>query len=145
MHDMRNARDRLLKAWVILEEGRWCFGPDNEIGMRGIGRADDFTVRRAGLRNSSDVGFALFGGEVLKLSDVSVPLAGAGPVVVAPDVEVGLDEDGGGRSGGLCGRQHIVAIGQEKNRQAHRKPPTLNAEARDTILHLLGRQTESSR
>ena len=54
-------------------------------------------LRGAGLRNSGDVGFALFVGEVLELGDVAVPLAGAGPVVVAAHIEVGLDEDGGGR------------------------------------------------
>ena len=33
---------------------------------------------------------------MLELGDVAVPLPGAGPVVVAAHIEVGLDEDGGG-------------------------------------------------
>ena len=74
--------------------------------MRGIGRADDFAVARAGLRDSRDVGLALLGGEVGEVGNVLIPLAGSGPVVVAGDVEVGLDEDGGSEVGDLlCGER----------------------------------------
>src|SRR5580693_4487006 len=56
---LRKRDRRFLKARVVLEEWRRRFGPDHEIGMRRIGRADYFAVGCTGLRNSGDIGFAL--------------------------------------------------------------------------------------
>src|ERR1017187_1839896 len=81
--------------------------------MRGIGRADDFAGWSTGLRDSGDVGFALLGGEFGEVGDVAVPLAGAHPKAGAGDIEIGLDEDSGGRGGGAGRVEEDAGCGGE--------------------------------
>src|ERR1700733_1555548 len=89
--------------------------------MRGIGRTNDFAVPCAGLRDTGDVGFALLRSEMLELGDVTFPFAGAGPVVVAAHIEVGLEEDGGSRG---CWLRHgmVVRASEQSNEEENEEP-----------------------
>src|ERR1035437_5721266 len=91
--------------------------------MRGIGRADDFAGWSTGLRDSGDVGFALLGGEFGEVGDVAVPLAGTHPEAGAGDIEIGLNEHGGGCGGGAGGGA---------GRGGLRRMPDVAARARTT-------------
>src|SRR5208282_87140 len=74
---LRGEGDRahgLLEAEVILNERRGRFGPDDEVGMGRIWRANNFARRRARLRNSGDVRLALLAGQTRKFGDMSIPL-----------------------------------------------------------------------
>jgi len=55
-------------------------------------------------RDEGPVSGGRLGGEMGEVGDVLVPLPRGAPVVVASDIEVGLDQDGGGR-GRECGGQ----------------------------------------
>ncbi len=111
-------RKACLKLRIILDEGRGRFRPDDEIGMRGIRRADDLARGRAGLRNAGDVGLALLARQVRELGDMPVPLR-ALPVVARAHVEIGLNEHGGGRGIGLRRRNKDAGkAGDEQNRAA---------------------------
>ena len=119
----------LLEAEIVFDEGRGRFGPDDEVGMGGIRRADDFALGRAGLRNAGYVGFALLAGEAREFGDMAVPF-GALPVVACAHVEIGLNEDGGG-SGVSVGRRNkdTGKPGDEQNSAASGPCPAASEAA----------------
>jgi len=82
---------RCLKARISFKIRRGRLRPCDQVRVRRVRRADNLALRRAGLRDSHDVGFALLGGQTLEFGDVPLPFAGMQPAVVAGDVEVGLD------------------------------------------------------
>ncbi len=98
LHRSSQSGDRMLEARIGLEERRRRLGPDNEIRMGGIRRADDFAGGRAGLGDSGDVRLALLAGEVGEVGEVTVPLPRAGPAIFGGYIEIGLDQDCSGRS-----------------------------------------------
>ncbi len=97
LHRPGQSGDRLLEAGIGLDKGRRRLRPDNEIRMGGIRRAHDFAGGRAGLGDSGDVGLALLAGQAGEVGEVAVPLARAGPAIFGGHIEIGLDQDGGGR------------------------------------------------
>ena len=113
-----NADRALLEARVRLVERRGRLGPHHQIGMRGVGRADDLAAGRAGLRNSGDVGLALLAGQP-EFGDVAVPFAGPVPRLSAAHVEIGLNQDGGCRGRGLGRRRKTPP--EHRNQQEHRR------------------------
>ncbi len=94
---MSDLDERLLKPGVALVKGRGRLRPGHQVRMSRIRRADDFAVRRAGLRDSRDIGLALLCSEPREFGNMLVPFARAQPSVVARHVQIRLDEHGGGR------------------------------------------------
>ncbi len=121
-----NGHECLLKLRVSFLKWGWRLRPHHQVRMRRIGWADNLAIRRAGLGDSGDVGFALLAGQLGEFGNMLVPLAGAQPAVVASHVQIGLDQHGaGGRRGPgrLHGHARRTHHQQDGPGDARRQPP----------------------
>ncbi len=118
----RNRIEHMLKARVAFLKRRGRFRPHNQVGMGGIGRADNLAIGCAGLGDSGDVRFALLISEPVELGDVAVPLAWTAPEVVGSYVQVWLDQHSGCRRRRL-GRRDRHAKGSYHQQNRTRDPP----------------------